>query len=204
MNTQLIHNSMTQSMSYEAFCELMQQLAKEGKTSGTEQTEARIAATRLNASRIKRLNKTLKISAAAQEVFASIEEEENWLVILESWCADGAQTIPVLHKIAECSENINLSIVWRDEQEDLMDAFLTNGTRSIPKLIVVDKSLELLYDWGPRSAAATTLVQAYKAEHGKIDAAFKEELQRWYLEDKGEAIVEELKELVKNNELSAI
>ena len=43
----------------------------------------------------------------------------------------------------ESGENIELKIVLRDENEELMNEFLTNGSRSIPKLIVLDENLEV-------------------------------------------------------------
>lgn len=78
-----------------------------------------------------------------------------------------------------------------------MDRFLTNGGRSIPKLIVVDNETgEVVGDWGPRSKAATVLVETHKAQHGSILPEFKEELQRWYNKDKGQSILNDLLQLL--------
>jgi len=81
-------------------------------------------------------------------------------VILESWCADGAQTIPILNKTCETNSNLSLRIVSLDENPDLINLFLTNGTRSIPKLIVLDEDDNVVTTWGPRSGMATKMVRA--------------------------------------------
>ena len=53
-------------------------------------------------------------------------------------CGDAAHVLPVLNKFAENDTTITLSILLRDDNEELMDRFLTNGTRSIPKLIILN------------------------------------------------------------------
>ena len=95
---------------------------------------------------------------------------------------------------------IDLKVVLRDENEELMNQFLTNGNKAIPKLIVVDNnSKEVVGSWGPRSAKAAKMVIDYKEKHGKIDAKLKTDLQNWYNEDKGLNIELEMVELI--NEL---
>ena len=81
-------------------------------------------------------------------------------MILESWCADGAQTIPILNKTCETNSNLSLRIVSLDENPDLINLFLTNGTRSIPKLIVLDEDDNVVTTWRPRSGMATKMVRA--------------------------------------------
>lgn len=192
MNDQILKNSVQKGLSYEAYTELVKRLVSEKKSTGPEQTASRIDFTKLNASRMRRLDKTLVIPKQAVQSFQNIKEKQTWLVILESWCADGAQTIPVLNKICEISPNLQLKIVLRDETPELMDLFLTNGTKSIPKLIILGDNNTILNIWGPRSKMATKMVEAYKSQKGVIDESFKEFLQIWYNKDMGEAIIDEL------------
>jgi hypothetical protein len=85
----------------------------------------------------------------------------------------------------------------RDEHPKLMDAFLTNGSRSIPKLIAFDTQFgEIIGDWGPRPSVATALVNDYKAKHGELTPEFKQDLQLWYNKDKGINIIEDLAGLI--------
>jgi hypothetical protein len=120
------------------------------------------------------------------------------LVLTESWCGDAAQSMPIMNKLAEITNKIHLRVVLRDEHPELMNAFLTNGSQSIPKLIVTDTSTnELIGEWGPRPSVATEMVNSYKREHGSLSAEFKQDLQVWYNKDKGASIVEDLTKLLK-------
>lgn len=192
----LIENSIKKAMDYEQYNLLFKQLAAESRTTG-EQTQEKIDYTKLNFSRTKRLDKTATISEGTMEVFKNISEKQTWLIISEPWCGDAAQTLPFLNKISQLSENIDLKIVLRDENVALMNQFLTNGSQSIPVVIMIDADMNVIHTFGPRSKAATKLVAEYKAKHGLIDDAFKEILQVWYNDDKGVSIVKDILETMQ-------
>ena len=79
-----------------------------------------------------------------------------------------------------------------------MNLFLTDGNRSIPKLIVWDReNHSLIATWGPRPSKATAKVKEQKEKFGSLDAEFKEELQRWYNQDKGKNIERDLIQLLR-------
>jgi hypothetical protein len=195
MNT-LLKESIGKGITYPEYNKLIEKLVAKEQTTGKEQTDARVNFTRLNARRMKRLDKTIALTEEDRIAFKTIKEKQTWLILIESWCADGAQTIPVLNKIAETTPFITLKILLRDENIDLMNQFLTNGTQSIPKLIITDQNNNVLHTWGSRSKAATALVTAYKNEHGKIDEVFKKNLQIWYNKDKGKSIIKDILELI--------
>lgn len=184
------------SFRYQEYMDLMEDLVLSESTTG-EINKDRVDFTALNHKRSQRLNKKIQLSELETAIFNGLKMKQTWLVITESWCGDAAQTLPVLNKIAEASENIELRIILRDEHPELMDNFLTNGTRSIPKLIILDSDHEVMTSWGPRTAAATKLVTDYKLKFGKIDAEFKTQLQKWYNTDKGVSIINELAEIVE-------
>lgn len=192
----LIEKSIKKAMDYPQYNLLFKQLVEEGRTSG-EQTQEKIDYTKLNFSRSKRLDKTAQIPDKDINDFKNISEKQTWLVISEPWCGDAAQTLPFINKIAQLSENIDLKIILRDDNLELMNAYLTNGSQSIPIVIMVDEDMNVLQSWGPRSKAATKLVSDYKTEHGKIDDAFKEMLQVWYNNDKGISIVNDILETIE-------
>ena len=97
--------------------------------------------------------------------------------------------------MAELSENIDLKIVLRDENEALMNDFLTNGGMAIPKLIILDEVNNVIGDFGPRPEPARKLIADYKAANGVVDEPIKVELQKWYLHDKGISIQNEIVEI---------
>ena len=193
----LIEDGIQGGQTYLAYRELVAMLVVEGKTTGIEQREDLIGYTALNERRMRRWDKTLKIAPEAIARTANTTEKVTWVVLTESWCGDAAHVIPVLNKLAELNPGVTLKIVMRDKNEALMDQFLTNGGRSIPKLIAYDTiKKEVKYTWGPRPSVATKLVNEYKAEHGALDLEFKETLQKWYNTNRGQAIVTDMLALI--------
>lgn len=195
---ELIQKSLAKAISYEEYNVLFKKLVAEGRTTG-ETTREKIEYTKL-----KRLDKTIKLSEEQNRYFQNINIKQTWLVITEPWCGDAAQSLPFFSKLASSSENIELKIVLRDENPELMDSFLTYGSRSIPKLIILDKNMEVINHWGPRSKAATKVVDDYVQKHAKIDEQLKTDLQLWYNKNKGEAIIAEMQDLAlceKNSEV---
>lgn len=193
----IIQNSLAKSHSYIEYRSKVTSLLKEGKSTGKEQSEALTHYSELNETRMNRLEKTIKITDEFAEKLKQLKREYLWLVISEGWCGDAAQLLPIFHKMAELSPRIDLKITFRDENDDLMNLFLTNGARGIPKLIILDKNtLEVLGDFGPRPQGAKQLILDYKAEHGVVDETAKTNLQLWYLHDKGVSTQQEIMELM--------
>ncbi len=193
----IIKNSLQKAYSYTEYKELILRLLKNGKSTGINQNEDLSNFTKLNDKRMKRLDKQTKLSEITTLKTQKIQKDFTWLVLTESWCGDAAQTLPLINKFAEANKKIDLKVVLRDENEDLMNQFLTNGSKSIPKLIVIEKeSNKVVGSWGPRSKKATKMVFDYKEKYGKIDADFKTELQLWYNQDKGINIEKEMVDLL--------
>jgi len=197
MLNDIISNSLDISISYAEYRTLVSQLTKNNSTTGLEKTKALVNYTALNDRRMKRWDKTVKISEDAITAIENSKRKMTWLVLTESWCGDAAHIMPVINKVAELNENIDYKIVLRDENEALMNEFLTNGAKSIPKLIMIDdETNEVVNTFGSRPSVATQLVNDYKAEHGKLTPEFKEDLQRWYNKDKGQSTIKDLVALI--------
>lgn len=174
------------SHSYSEYRKLITDLLLEKKSTGNEQSEDLTHYSELNETRMNRLDKTIKITEENSSALQSLKSEYIWLVISEGWCGDAAQLLPIINKMAVESGKIDLRIVLRDENEELMKLFLTNKKQAIPILIVIDKETgSVLGNWGPRPKAAADLVADYKKEFGIIDETLKTNLQLWYLHDKG-------------------
>ena len=192
----IIEKSLKTAISYSGYRSLVHNLLTEGKSTGPEQSDDLTNYSMLNDRRMKRLDKTIKISEETIQEFQKVKQPQTWLVLTEGWCGDAAQSLPILNKIASDTANIDLKIVLRDENLDLMDLFLTNGGRSIPKLIALDKDNNVLDLWGPRPTIATKMVVAYKEKNGALDPQFKQDLQVWYNKDKGKSVQEDFVNLV--------
>lgn len=194
----IIEESLKNTYTYLEYKNFIKQLLAEGKSTGPHQSEDLTNYSMLNDRRMKRLDKTIKLSETTQLQIAKVTTPQTWLVITEGWCGDAAQNLPVIDKMASLNSNIELKLVLRDENLALMDLFLTNGGRSIPKLIILDKDFNVKNTWGPRPKIATKMVADYKAKHGALDAAFKQDLQVWYNKDKGQSTQNDFVEMTQN------
>ena len=182
----IINQCLSKSFTYTEYRNHVSKLLQEGFSTGNEQTADLLHYSELNEVRMNRLDKTIKISIENIQKLEAFRKDYIWLVISEGWCGDAAQILPIIHKMAEHSNHIELKIVLRDENEALMNLFLTNGAKAIPKLIIIDKStLKVLGDFGPRPQGAKQLILDYKQKHGLVDETAKTDLQLWYLHDKG-------------------
>ena len=194
-----IGKALFNSHSYEEYRTLMADLFKVGKSTAVEQTDERTHYSELNESRMRRLDKTMKITDENIVKLNSLTKHYIWLVLTESWCGDAAQILPILHKMAlESNVKIEMKLVLRDENVELMNHFLTNKGKAIPKLIIIDKATgAVVADWGPRPQGAVELIENYKEKFGVIGETAKADLQLWYLHDKGVSTQNEIIQLLE-------
>lgn len=197
----MTHTETRTTYSYEAYMALTEQLVAEGRTTGPVQSEAMANYTKINLQRMRRLNKTLELRSDLIRAIQAIRGPYTFRVLTEPWCGDAAQNVPILAKIAESSPHIHLELILRDDNLDLMDQYLTNGGRSIPKLIAVHQpSGEVRATWGPRPAPVQQMVMDRK----NLDPAvappyteFVEVVQKWYNRDKTQTAQDELLEVLQ-------
>lgn len=177
--------------SYDAYRTMLDTLMANGKTTGEDQSEAMIEYTKMNIVRMNRWDRTTKLNADLINLLAQAPKQR-WLVLNEGWCGDAAQNLPVLNKMAQLNENIDLQIILRDENLDIMDEYLTNGGRSIPKLISMNENNEILFTWGPRPQKMQDLVLAVKKEGGD----YAQEVHKLYAKDRTASLQSEFMDLL--------
>lgn len=194
-----VAQALFRSHSYPEYRKLMADLLKEGKSTAVEQTQERTHYSELNEARMHRLDKTIKITEENSAKLKTLNKSYLWIVLTESWCGDAAQILPILNKmVLEANQKIELKLALRDENEDLMNHFLTNKAKAIPKLIIIDKATgSVVGNWGPRPQGAIDLIESYKEKFGLIDETAKTELQLWYLHDKGVSTQNEIIQLLQ-------
>ena len=194
----IIPEKLGTTYTYESYKLLISRLISEGKTSGPIQRDDLIHVTELNAKRMKRIEKTTVLTEELKKQIFSIQEPMTWVLLSEAWCGDAAQIVPVLGKIAQESDKIDLKIILRDEHLDMMDRYLTNGGRSIPKLICLDQKNQEIFVWGPRPAFIQEVVEEIKAEGITDHAVLVERLQYAYNQDRTQSIQQEMQEILAN------
>lgn len=117
------------------------------------------------------------------------------LIIAEDWCGDCSQSVPVIKKFFE-KKNV-VKILYRDENPDLMKLFLTNGSESIPIVIILDEKSDIISHWGPRTRHGIELLSKFKKDPQKFPREiFLSELQEYYNTNKGFDIVDEIVSLL--------
>lgn len=143
-----------------------------------------------NWSRQSRLDRKIKLSDDLKLAINEMENKVNWLVITEHWCGDASQINPIINRVAEVSEGkINLKFIYRDQNEELIDAHLTDGrSRSIPILLEFDSEFNLLNSYGPRPAEAQDMVKSLLAK----GESYSIPLHTWYARDKQKSIQTDL------------
>ena len=174
------------ALTYEQYRALIDGLLVQGKTTGTNHSEAMLEYTAMNVRRMNRWDKTAVVSSELREKMENITVPQVWLVLTEAWCGDAAQSIPFLAKLSDYSDKVDLRLILRDDHPDIMDAYLTDGGRSIPKLVALQQdNLEELFTWGPRPQLLQQKFLAYRdAPDGVSQAEFIESMHLWYARDK--------------------
>ncbi len=180
-----------EGLGYESYLELMAVQAETPAEGLDEDAAERVVYTKLNLHRSQRIGRTYKISDRLSTLLDLIDTPQIWMVLTEPWCGDSAQCLPYLAAMAGRNPRIDLRILQRDDNLDVMDLYLTNGGRSIPKLVVFDTDGNELWGWGPRPAAAQEVFDQAKTE-GLEKPALLERLHLWYGRDRGRSVEAEI------------
>ncbi len=187
----------TEAFTYEAFNKKVAELFDQGKVTNNDNTDANLNYTKLNMHRATRWDKRAKVDVELAAIVAKIQKPMIWLILTEGWCGDGAQQIPFFHKIADLNENIELQILLRDQHPEVMDQFLTNGARSIPKVIFIDKETGTVEaEWGPRPQIIQEEYLEKRRDPEYDNKQASEDLHLWFARNKGEELQKELLHLI--------
>ncbi len=196
--TEILSGTLQQSLDYRSYRKLLDSLMSEEKTTGENQDDWLVDYAKLNIHRMNRLDKTWKPAESLEQRLLAIESSLTFLTITEGWCGDAAQIVPIIELMANTNPMITHRLVLRDEHPELMDQFLTNGTRSIPKTIIIDNATaKVLGSWGPRPTGAAALLKALKLQSGLPKEEQYNQLHGWYAKDKGEQTATEFLDAVE-------
>lgn len=188
----ILSRGYNRSITYPQYVDLVTDFAATGGTTG-DQNEDMVNFTKLNAQRAKRITKTITLEGELIQALRQLDKAQTWLVISESWCGDAANSLPMIAKMAAENDLINLRVVLRDEDTELIDSFLTRGGRSIPKLIALDGEHNVLFTWGPRPAEAQQIYDLWRNDPDHVPySEFHITMQQWYNQNKGLAIQKEM------------
>jgi hypothetical protein len=183
------------SFTYDEYQQYSQERFAINKTTGElpeVNTEFYLHYTKLNLSRTTRVEKKAELTDEIKNILGNIKEPQNWVVLVESWCGDVPHSLPIIHKMTIFQPLITLHILLRDDNLDVMDKYLTNDGRSIPKLIAFDKKFDKeLFTWGPRPIALQEEIDKLKALETPYPE-IAEISQKWYNKDSSQHVQKEL------------
>lgn len=118
-----------------------------------------------------------------RQTLKEIEEKNLRVIVLtEDWCGDAMLNLPILLQIAK-KTHMDVRILYRDKNLELMDQYLTNGkSRSIPIFIFIDEAGNEVAKWGPRAETVQqfvdeTLASLPAKEDENYEQAFKKAIQ---------------------------
>ena len=188
------------AMSYQEYRNLIDDLLSQNKVTGDfmDNNEAIVHYSKMSVTRMNRGDKTFKLNEDLKTALDQVTGPWLWLVLTEGWCGDASQIIPGLVHIAEASPSIDIKFILRDEHPLIMDEYLTEGGRSIPKLICLHtESLEEIGHWGPRPEVAQQMTRDYKHDDSLGFETYVERLHKWYAKDRYQSMQHELLSKVK-------
>jgi hypothetical protein len=151
---------------------------------------------KLNQSRQNRWLKKGKINHELQSIVERINKPQHWILITEPWCGDASHSVPFICMLAQLNTNIHLEIQLRDADNSEIGNYLTNESKSIPKLVVRDSNGKDLFNWGPRPKKCQDVYDEMKSKEVAF-VELKKALQDWYNNDNGESLQNELKPLLE-------
>jgi hypothetical protein len=192
-----------EGISYQAYRDMIDALMSDGKTTGTNHSANYLNYTEMNVHRMSRHDKRVVIADDLKSAVQNLKGSYTWLVLTEAWCGDAAHSLPVMAKMAKLNPNVDLRLLLRDEHLELMDEHLTNGGRSIPKLVIIDNETnETVAEWGPRPAPVQQIMLDYKSDTGPDKLPYDEfnkKVQLWYSRDKNATTQAEFTALLTEN-----
>ena len=153
--------------------------------------------TKMNDARMRRWIKTNPITKECRKVVENIKEPQQWIVITEPWCGDAAHIVPVIYLMSSLNEKISLRLQLRDNNSEI-GKYLTAGTRSIPMLIVRNKTGDDIFHWGPRPKEGQELYLSLKERNADFEEV-KIAIQNYYNADKALSTQSEITKLLESN-----
>lgn len=185
----------TQSMKWNEYSALFEQILSGEYNEVPYNSPEYMNYVKMNQSRSNRWMKGDVLNEALVEKIKLIDTPQQWIVITEPWCGDAAHSVPVLARLSEENPLIDFKIELRDNGKNMIDNYLTNGGKSIPKLVVRNSKGEDLFTWGPRPKAAQQIMLDFQKTNLPIIEKHKR-IQKWYAKDKAVSLQEELMELL--------
>ena len=188
-----------ESLTYLEYIELTKSIINNVSPSAPYDNEKMLKYTEANLERMQRVSNNISIDQKLYNLLTSVTDRWIWVIITEPWCGDAAQIVPALCAFAEVNSNIETKLILRDTNLDLIDAYLTEGGRSIPKLICLHQDTMVeIGTWGPRPQEIQVMVDKFKSETTTSFGQKVRQIHQWYDDNKSAALQEEFIALLQD------
>lgn len=123
-----------------------------------------------------------------------------YLVALsEDWCGDAVNVLPYVARLVELSpDTLELRVLNRDANLDIMNAHMTGHSRAIPIILALDSDFTEHGWWGPRPAELQERATGEWWILPKDDRRLR--IRSWYARDRGRQTLDELLHLLETAE----
>ncbi len=126
----------------------------------------------------------IEFDAETLAFFKNLPHKLSILTTTEDWCGDARTYVPVVARLADECPNIENRIFLRDENPDITDNYLLDGShRAIPVFILFDQDFRELGHFIERPPEATVIMQsrrkAYVAEHPEHEEILSKTPDQW-------------------------
>ncbi len=190
---------LAETLSFEEYLQLTDDILKEKiPRAGIYVADNTFRYTRSNQERMKKVLDNIVLNQKLYNLLSDLQEKWIWLVISEPWCGDASWGVPALCMIASASDKIDFRILLRDKHPEIIKAYQTAVSDSIPKLICLNKSdLKVLGTWGPRPKELHEMVLKFKDD---VNFDYRESVRRlhaWFETDMTKSTQEEIIDCVK-------
>lgn len=150
----------------------------------------------LGLQRMNRTLKTFKIQEGQLESLKAKNFNGKILIISEPWCGDASATVPAVSRFFEAAGK-EVKIFLRDSDLSLIDQFQTNGTQSIPKILILNEDFSVKNVWGPRPKYGMELLKKFKENPEAYPREeFYNDLQIYYAKNRGKDVIDEILDLI--------
>jgi len=188
-----------ESLTYLEYIELTKSIINNVSPSAPYDNEKMLKYTEANLERMQRVSNNISIDQKLYNLLTSVTDRWIWVIITEPWCGDAAQIVPALCAFAEVNSNIETKLILRDTNLDLIDAYLTEGGRSIPKLICLHQdTMEEIGTWGPRPQQIQVMVDKFKSDTTTSFGQKVRQIHQWYDDNKSAVLQEEFIALLQD------
>ena len=188
-------NFWDQAVSFDEYFKSAEELISKEASELSKEEQDMMEYYKLGVQRMSRMLKVYKPEEEQLQQLAGKNFKGKVLIISEAWCGDAGQTVPAVSLFFKGNNEVR--IAYRDKNPDLIDQFLTNGTKSIPIVVLLDENFNVINHWGPRPTYGTELLKKFKADPENYPKEqFYNDLQVYYSKNRGKDTIEEILSLL--------